>query len=244
MRNASKWKIGLILTALLILMVPLSWTKSSPVEPADVVEESSQKETGEIRGYVMNEETGQAMVGVSITLKETNTQTTSDEAGKFKLDQVKTGTYTLEATHMGFKNVVFKNVKIQKEEPTWIKIQLSPVVIEASDSPKKPPVTNDEEIEFVKYDTPPMPVGGFAEIQKHLDYPEAARKAGTEGKVLVWVNIDETGKVIKTKIKDTLDPECDNAAVKAIQSVKWEPAKKGDNPVAVWVAIPISFKLH
>ena len=62
--------------------------------------------------------------------------------------------------------------------------------------------------------------------------------------MLVYVHISETGEVLKAKVQESVNPECDKAAVKAIKSVKWEPAKKGDDPVAVWVAIPISFKLH
>ena len=44
MRNASKLKIGLILAGLLILMVPLSWTKSNPAELTNPGKESSEKE--------------------------------------------------------------------------------------------------------------------------------------------------------------------------------------------------------
>ncbi len=244
MHNASKLKIGLILAGLLVFIVPLSWTKSNPAEPANPGTKPSAEETGELRGYALNEETGQGMSGVTITLRGTDKQTTSDETGKFRIDQIKTGVYTLEANHIGFKNVVFSDVKIKKEEPTWIKIKLSPVVVQTSGTPPPSPAKDDEEIKFVHYDTPPMPVGGFAEIQKNLDYPEASRKTGTEGKVLVYVHISETGKVLKTKVQESVNPECDKAAIKAIQSVKWEPAKKGDDPVAVWVAVPISFKLH
>ena len=244
MHNASKLKIGLILAGLLIFIVPLSWTKSKPAEPANPGTKSSTEETGELRGYALNEKTGQGMSGITITLKGADKQTTSDEAGKFRIDQIQPGIYTLEANHIGFKNVVFSDVKIKKEEPTWIKIKLSPVVVQTSVTPPPPPATDDKEITFVEYDTPPMPVGGFAEIQKNLDYPEASRKAGTEGKVLVYVHISETGEVLKAKVQESVNPECDKAAVKAIKSVKWEPAKKGDDPVAVWVAIPISFKLH
>jgi len=244
MHNTSKLKIGLILAGLLIFIVPLSWTKSTPAEPANSGTKSSTEETGELRGYALNEETDQGMSGVTITLKGTDKQTTSDEAGKFRIDQIKTGIYILEANHIGFKNVVFSDVKIKKEEPTWIKIKLSPVVVQTSDVSAPPSAAEDEEITFVEYDTPPMPVGGFAEIQKYLDYPEAARKAGTEGKVVLYVHISETGEVLKTKVQESVNPECDKAAIKAIQSVKWNPAKQGDDPVAVWVAVPISFKLH
>ena len=83
----------------------------------------------------------------------------------------------------------------------------------------------------------------FVEIKKNLDYPETARKAGTQGRVLVAVQISETGKVLQTKIKESVDPKCDKAAMKAIYSVEWEPAKQDNNPVAVWIAVPVDFKL-
>ena len=36
---------------------------------------------------------------------------------------------------------------------------------------------------------------------------------------------------------------CNEAAVAAIKAVKWKPAKQRDKPVAVWVSIPVKFKL-
>ncbi|MEE4311504.1 MAG: energy transducer TonB [candidate division KSB1 bacterium] len=97
---------------------------------------------------------------------------------------------------------------------------------------------------FVPYDTPPQPEGGFAELQRRVAYPEIARKAGIEGKVLLQVKIDESGDVVDHKIVESLGNNgCDEAALNAVRSVKWVPAKQGDKSIAVWVAIPIVFKL-
>ncbi|MEE4311189.1 MAG: energy transducer TonB [candidate division KSB1 bacterium] len=111
--------------------------------------------------------------------------------------------------------------------------------------PPPPPPTDDESaMIFVPYDDPPQPIGGFAAIQRNLKYPEIARKAGVEGRVMVHVQIDESGKVVNTRILQSLGNNgCDEAAVAAIKSVKWKPAKQRDRAVKVWVAIPVVFKL-
>lgn len=111
--------------------------------------------------------------------------------------------------------------------------------------PPPPPPTDDEAATiFVPYDDPPQPIGGFAAIQRNLKYPEIARKAGVEGRVMVHVQIDEKGKVVNTKILVSLGNNgCDEAAIEAIKSVSWKPAMQRDRPVKVWVAIPVVFKL-
>ncbi|MBD3288749.1 TonB family protein [candidate division KSB1 bacterium] len=110
--------------------------------------------------------------------------------------------------------------------------------------PPPPPTDEDAATIFVPYDEPPQPIGGFAAIQRNLKYPEIARKAGVEGRVMVHVQIDEQGNVVNTKILVSLGNNgCDEAAIEAIKSVNWKPAMQRDRPVKVWVAIPVVFKL-
>lgn len=110
--------------------------------------------------------------------------------------------------------------------------------------PPPPPPEEDGDMIFVPYDEPPSPIGGFGSIQKALKYPEIARKAGIEGRVIIQVLVSEKGKVIKTRIIKSLGHSgCDEAAVKAIRGVKWKPALQRDKPVKVWVAIPVIFRL-
>jgi TonB family protein len=101
-----------------------------------------------------------------------------------------------------------------------------------------------EEPAFVPFDDPPLPIEGFGAIQSKLIYPEIARKAGIEGRVIVWVQIGEDGSVNRTKVKESLGPNgCDEAAMNAIKAVKWKPAEKDGKPLASWVAVPIDFRL-
>ncbi len=118
--------------------------------------------------------------------------------------------------------------------------------LDLSDIPPPPPPPEDDDGMniFVPYDEAPSPKGGFRAIQRALKYPEIARKAGIEGRVIVQVLVSEKGRVIRTKVIKSLGHSgCDEAAVKAIKSVKWKPALQRDKPVKVWVAIPVIFRL-
>jgi len=110
--------------------------------------------------------------------------------------------------------------------------------------PPPPPEEDDGMNIFVPFDEPPAPIGGFAAIQRALKYPEIARKAGIEGRVIVQVQVSEKGQVVDTKVIKSLGHSgCDEAAVNAIKNVKWKPALQRDKPVKVWVAIPVIFRL-
>ncbi|HDQ45901.1 MAG TPA: energy transducer TonB [bacterium] len=111
--------------------------------------------------------------------------------------------------------------------------------------PPPPPPDDDDAIVFVPYDEPPEPIGGFAAIQRRLVYPEIARKAGVEGRVLIYAQVDEEGIVQRTRVIQSLGPNgCDEAAIEAIKAVKWKPAKQRDRAVKVWIAVPVDFRLR
>ena len=110
--------------------------------------------------------------------------------------------------------------------------------------PPPPPQISDEP-HFIRVEKEARPVGGFQEILKYLEYPDLAKQAGIQGRVVVWAKIDEKGDVVRTQIRQSLGFEpCDRNAMKAVQAVKWEPALQRDQPVSVWVSIPIDFKLR
>ena len=109
--------------------------------------------------------------------------------------------------------------------------------------PEAPPEDENANI-FVAFDTPPEPIGGFRAIQSKLKYPDIARKAGIEGRVIVNVLVGTDGTVKDTKILRSLGHTgCDEAAVDAIKAIRWRPAKQRDRAVQVWVGIPVIFKL-
>ena len=140
-------------------------------------------------------------------------------------------------------------VPIESEDediPDDVTIETTDINLDELPPPPPPPSQeeSDEDYLFVPYDEPPTPLGGFGSIQKNLKYPEIARKAGVEGKVIIHVLVDAKGNVVKTKVLKSLGNNgCDEAAIAAIKKVKWKPAMQRDKPVKVWVSIPVIFQL-
>ncbi|MDZ7725099.1 MAG: energy transducer TonB [candidate division KSB1 bacterium] len=138
-------------------------------------------------------------------------------------------------------------IPIESEDediPEDLTIESTEINLDEMPPPPPPPEESGEPDIFLAYDEPPEPIGGFAAIQRNLEYPEIARKAGVEGRVIIQCVIDEKGNVVSTNVVKTLGNNgCDEAAIRAIKSVKWKPAKQRDKPVAVRVAIPVVFKL-
>ncbi|NIV94634.1 TonB family protein, partial [candidate division KSB1 bacterium] len=95
---------------------------------------------------------------------------------------------------------------------------------------------------FVPYDQPPKPVGGFDAIQKALVYPERDLLAGRQGRVIVQVTVEPSGKVSKTSILSSANPSLDAAAIKAIKFVKWNPAQQRGRAVRTSVSVPVVFR--
>jgi periplasmic protein TonB len=76
-------------------------------------------------------------------------------------------------------------------------------------------------------------------------YPELARKAGIERKVFVKVLIDKDGSVKRVEVQnhETNDIGFESAAIEAAMQSTWRPAINNGQPVAVWVAYVVAFKL-
>ena len=97
---------------------------------------------------------------------------------------------------------------------------------------------------LIAADIMPEVVGGMYAIQEKIIYPELAKRAGIQGKVFVLAFIDEKGDVTGTKIIKGIGGGCDQAAMNAINQIKFVPGQQDGKPVKVQVTIPIVFKLQ
>lgn len=74
------------------------------------------KGTGSVTGYLINKETGEALIGANVTLEGTSFGSTTDRNGKFYLPNVPVANYYLAASQVGFNkyslliNIVEKNI--------------------------------------------------------------------------------------------------------------------------------------
>jgi periplasmic protein TonB len=119
---------------------------------------------------------------------------------------------------------------------------------QAMDAPPPPPGGDDDNgvvVEFIPYDEPPTPIGGQAAIARNTIYPEIAKEAGIEGKVVVQAFINDKGVVEHCLILQGMPGTgLDDAAINAIKKTKFKPAKQRDRDVGVWISIPVTFKLN
>ncbi len=83
------------------------------------------------------------------------------------------------------------------------------------------------------------------ELKKRVDpvYPEDARLARVEGKVIAQLVIDEEGNVASVKILRS-HPQLDDAAIAAVRQWKYKPARLDGRPVKVYFTAILTFKLQ
>jgi len=76
------------------------------------------------------------------------------------------------------------------------------------------------------------------------EYPKLARRLGKEGKVLLKLHIDETGRLINLEIVERAGYGFDEAALSAIRASSFRPATKDGIPVPSVVYLPVRFVLE
>lgn len=108
-----------------------------------------------------------------------------------------------------------------------------------------PPAAEEEEPEiFIVVERMPEPAGGMEAIYRRLKYPEIARKAGIEGRVVLQFIVDERGNVVNPTVIRGIGGGCDEAAIEAIKGVRFTPGMQRGRPVKVQFQLPIVFRLQ
>jgi TonB family protein len=97
---------------------------------------------------------------------------------------------------------------------------------------------------FLVVERMPEPIGGMQTIYEKIRYPELARKAGIEGRVVVQFVVDEQGNVVNPEIIRGIGGGCDEAALNAIRGVQFTPGMQRGRAVKVQFQIPIVFRLN
>lgn len=88
-------------------------------------------------------------------------------------------------------------------------------------------------------DSPPMPVNKLPPI-----YPNALLSKGIGGRVLVSCVVDDSGRVVSTRIKESSGrSELDNAAINAVSKWKFKPGTKAGRKVKSTCNVPFNFEV-
>lgn len=83
--------------------------------------------------------------------------------------------------------------------------------------------------------------GGY---QVHPSYPASARRLGIQGTVRLRVHVLADGRVGEIIVENSAGhSDLDEAATDAVRQWHFEPARRGAEPVATWVLLPVQFQL-
>src|ERR1039458_6338295 len=79
--------------------------------------------------------------------------------------------------------------------------------------------------------------------KKEPEYSEEARKAKYQGTVVLYVQVDPSGKAINMKVLRSLGLGLDEKAMEAVKQWKFKPGYKDGKPVTVEAQIEVNFRL-
>ena len=86
------------------------------------------------------------------------------------------------------------------------------------------------------------PLGGY---QTKPAYPESARRQGIEGVTTLRFEVLSDGHVGRVSVATSAGhASLDRAAMEAVKTWLFEPARRGKEAVAVWVTLPVQFRLQ
>jgi periplasmic protein TonB len=119
---------------------------------------------------------------------------------------------------------------------------------EALTPPPPPPVAagRPREVEpeiFVVVEEMPEIIGGVRRLNELVVYPEMARRAGLEGRVVVQIIVDIDGVPRSPQIIRGAGPGLDQAAIDAVMQLRFIPGKQRGEAVRVRMNLPVNFRL-
>lgn len=103
--------------------------------------------------------------------------------------------------------------------------------------------TQDDDF-FVVVEQMPELIGGLAELQKKISYPDEARQAGIEGRVYVQFIVNENGDVENPRVIRGIGGGADEEALNAVKQAKFKPGYQRGEPVRVQYSLPFVFQLN
>lgn len=215
---------------------------------------STQQEKTELvtyKGKVVDKY-GQPLEGVQIVTLSKN-----KEIGYKLLDERSQvdGTFIFKAApddRIGFFYVTTEGTYIKPVNPEeWSQSREKTVVMDGEPTPMFREENQnyvDNEIYEVVENMPRFPNGGMQALMQYLNenirYPEAATKAGVQGRVTVQFIVDKDGSIDDVKTLRSVNPDLDAEAIRVIKMMpRWEPGTHNGKPVRVKYTVPVMFRL-
>ena len=111
-----------------------------------------------------------------------------------------------------------------------------------------PEVNEDEKIFTSVEQMPEFPGGNnsiSAYLAKNIRYPEEARKASVQGRVVIQFVVNKEGEIAKAKVVRDIGGGCGKEAMRVVMAMpKWKPGKQNGKAVNVYYTLPVKFFLE
>ncbi len=152
-----------------------------------------------------------------------------------------------ESSNPGFDDAAIRAVRDAKFQPAFkdgapVRAPIVlPLTFRIAPGSKAVLETAREKFEIVE-ETPellPSFSRGMRDLQKRVRYPEAARQAGVEGKVIVQFIVDTDGSVEAPFVVESPSALLNEAALEAIRTTRWRPGSTGGELKRVQMTIPV-----
>ena len=243
-----------------------------PVVPGLLYESSATLESatrvtarvGTVSGQITDASSGSPVAAVQVYIASLELGGLSQRNGRYLLQNVPAGTYTLYVARIGYRTVevqitigggqtVERNFSVAEEA-----LQLGAVIV-----PGTPSGTRRRAIpkDAVAVDHPRIVAGlleptftpmmvrpemrNLAEVQEALmrEYLPLLRDTRVEGTVVVWFFISDEGQVLDRRVSQSSGrTPLDEAALKVADVFRFTPALNRDERVPVWVQLHIIFE--
>jgi len=207
-----------------------------------------------ITGQVIVKTTGEGLPGTAVIIKGTTNGTLTNRNGEYALE-VGDRNASLIFSCVGFKTEeipVSNNTKINvelQEDVLMLDFEHGNKMQDMSNQQQKPRKENtgNEKMYVMVEDNPAYP-GGTDALQKFLQenilYPEAAKRNGIQGIVIVQYTIDGKGAIKNVKVMRGVSPELDEEALRVTNLITgWKPAMQNGKSITRVVSMPVKFVL-
>jgi len=91
------------------------------------------QDVGKLRGKVSDKETGDALIGATVTVEGSTLGAAADLNGDYIVLRVAPGTYTVKASYIGYAPVAISNIKVSSGQTTTLDFKLPPASVEVGE---------------------------------------------------------------------------------------------------------------
>jgi len=106
-------------------------------------------------------------------------------------------------------------------------------------------IVNIDVEDSANYDSQPRFIEDLETVAKKIIYPEIEKRAGVDGRVVLHINIDSLGQVIKGNILKGIGGDgIEESTLDKIKKEKFHPAMKNNKKIASQLTVTIIFSLN